>query len=197
MSIMFLPKFVNMTKNTPFFPILHVFAPLNDVHAYIVWSWKTTLIMWIFLRGWYLTSNTSGRPWSTHFGRKLFYTLSRVIFLDTCTTITSRRVKTIVIKLEIKQKKYEVFHYLKLPSANGHCTASQYSARSATWTAVYTNQPKISSQIFCFWMHENCSKLCSGILTFVSHYPVLQNVNILLEGTFSLEKRKSKWPTVK
>ena len=25
------PKFVNMTKNTPFFPILHVFIPLNDV----------------------------------------------------------------------------------------------------------------------------------------------------------------------
>ena len=28
----------------PFFPILHVFAPLNDVRAYIAWSWKTTLI---------------------------------------------------------------------------------------------------------------------------------------------------------
>ena len=43
-------------------------------------------------------------------------------------------------------------------------------------------------------MHENCSKLCSSILTFVSHYPVLQNVNFfLLEGTFSLEKWKSKW----
>ena len=53
------PKFVNMTKNIPFFPILHVFAPLNDVHAYIAWSWKTTLIMWIFLWGWYPTSNTS------------------------------------------------------------------------------------------------------------------------------------------
>ena len=46
-------------------------------------------------------------------------------------------------------------------------------------------------------MHENCSKLCSSILTFVSHYPVLQNVIILLDGTFSLEKRKSKWPTVR
>ena len=29
------PKFVNMPKNTPFFPMLHVFAPLNDVRAYI------------------------------------------------------------------------------------------------------------------------------------------------------------------
>ena len=58
------PRFVNMTKNTPFFPILHVFAPLNDVRAYIDWSWKTTLIMWIFLRGWYPTSNTSGSPGS-------------------------------------------------------------------------------------------------------------------------------------
>ena len=37
-----------MTKNIPFFPILHVFAPLNDVRAYIAWSWKTTLITWIF-----------------------------------------------------------------------------------------------------------------------------------------------------
>ena len=37
-----------MTKNTPFFPILHVFAPLNDVRAYIALSWKTTLITWFF-----------------------------------------------------------------------------------------------------------------------------------------------------
>ena len=37
-----------MTKNTPFFPILHVFEPLNDVLAYIAWSWKTTLITWFF-----------------------------------------------------------------------------------------------------------------------------------------------------
>ena len=36
-----------------FFPILHVFAPLNDVRAYIAWSWKTTLITWIFGRAWY------------------------------------------------------------------------------------------------------------------------------------------------
>ena len=42
------PKFVNMTKNIHFFPILHVFAPLNDVRAYIAWSWKTTLITWFF-----------------------------------------------------------------------------------------------------------------------------------------------------
>ena len=33
-----------MTKNTPFVPVLHVFAPLNDVHEYNAWSWKTTLI---------------------------------------------------------------------------------------------------------------------------------------------------------
>ena len=35
LSIMSFPKFVNtcMTKNTPFFPILHVFAPLNDVRT--------------------------------------------------------------------------------------------------------------------------------------------------------------------
>ena len=31
---MFFPKFVYMTKNIPFFPVLHVFAPLNDVRAY-------------------------------------------------------------------------------------------------------------------------------------------------------------------
>ena len=40
-------------KNTPFFPVLHIFTPLNDVHAYSAWSWKTTLIMWIFGRAWY------------------------------------------------------------------------------------------------------------------------------------------------
>ena len=48
LSVMSIPKFVKMTKNIPFFPILHVFAPLNDVRAYIAWSWKTTLITWIF-----------------------------------------------------------------------------------------------------------------------------------------------------
>ena len=47
-TIMSFSKFVNMTKNTPFFTILHIFAPLNDVRAYIVWSLKTTLITWIF-----------------------------------------------------------------------------------------------------------------------------------------------------
>ena len=33
-----------MAKNTPFFPILHVFAPLNDVRAYIAFPGKTTLL---------------------------------------------------------------------------------------------------------------------------------------------------------
>ena len=31
-------------KTHPCFPSLHVFALLNDVRAYIAWSWKTTLI---------------------------------------------------------------------------------------------------------------------------------------------------------
>ena len=53
LSIMSFPKFVYMPKNTPFFQILHVFAPLNDVRAYSAWSWKTTLITWIFGRAWY------------------------------------------------------------------------------------------------------------------------------------------------
>ena len=57
-------------KTYPFFLILHVFAPLNDIRAYIAWSWKTTLVTWIFfLRGWYPTSDTSGPPpgWRIHF----------------------------------------------------------------------------------------------------------------------------------
>ena len=37
-SIMSFQKFVNMTKNTPFSPILHVFAPLNNVRTYIAMS---------------------------------------------------------------------------------------------------------------------------------------------------------------
>ena len=46
---MFFPKFVYMTKNTPFFPNFGRFsAPLNDALAYSAWSWKTTLITWIF-----------------------------------------------------------------------------------------------------------------------------------------------------
>ena len=51
-----------MTKNIPFFPILHVFASLNDVCTYIACSWKATLITWIFLRGWYPTWNISFPP---------------------------------------------------------------------------------------------------------------------------------------
>ena len=35
-------------KHTFFLQILHFFSPLNDVRAYIAWSWKTTLIMWFF-----------------------------------------------------------------------------------------------------------------------------------------------------
>ena len=38
LPVMSFPKFVYMTKNTQFFPILHVFSPLNDVYAYIAWS---------------------------------------------------------------------------------------------------------------------------------------------------------------
>ena len=38
LNVMSIQKFVNMTKNIPFFPILHVFAPLNDVRAYIALS---------------------------------------------------------------------------------------------------------------------------------------------------------------
>ena len=34
-------------KHTLFSNFAH-FAPLNDIRAYIAWSWKTTLIMWIF-----------------------------------------------------------------------------------------------------------------------------------------------------
>ena len=53
---------LSMTKNTPFFPILHVFAPLNELRAYSAWSWKTTLIMWIFGRAWYPPWHLSAPP---------------------------------------------------------------------------------------------------------------------------------------
>ena len=49
-------------KTHPFFPILHVFAPLNDVRAYSAWSWKTPLITWIFGRAWYPPWHSSGPP---------------------------------------------------------------------------------------------------------------------------------------
>ena len=51
-------------KHTRFTPILQVFAPLNDVRAYIAWSWKTILTTWRFFfpRGWHPTSNTSASP---------------------------------------------------------------------------------------------------------------------------------------
>ena len=65
-------------KTYLFFPILHVFAPPNDVRAYIALSWKTTLITWIFLRGWYPTSDTSGPP-----GRKTTLIFYHIFFLTT------------------------------------------------------------------------------------------------------------------
>ena len=49
-------------KTHPFFPILHVFAPLNDVRAYIAWSWKTTLITWICGQAWYPSWHSSAPP---------------------------------------------------------------------------------------------------------------------------------------
>ena len=66
LSVMSFPKFVYMTQNTPFFPILHVFAPLNPVRAYSAWSWKTTLITWIFGRAWYPPWHSSGPPGCTY-----------------------------------------------------------------------------------------------------------------------------------
>ena len=39
----------NICKNGQYLQFA-CFAPLNDVRAYIVWSWKTTLIMWIFYK---------------------------------------------------------------------------------------------------------------------------------------------------
>ena len=38
LSVMSFPKFVICPKTYSFFPILHVFAPLNDVRGYIAWS---------------------------------------------------------------------------------------------------------------------------------------------------------------
>ena len=39
------PKFGELAlKHTLFSSNMHVFAPLNDVRAYIAWFWKTTLI---------------------------------------------------------------------------------------------------------------------------------------------------------
>ena len=46
-----------------FFKFCTFLHPLNNVRAYIAWSWKTTLITWFFfLLGWYPTSNTSAPP---------------------------------------------------------------------------------------------------------------------------------------
>ena len=58
-------SFQNMSiwpKTHPFFPILHVFAPLNDVRTYSACSWKTTLITWFFGRAWYPPWHSSGPP---------------------------------------------------------------------------------------------------------------------------------------
>ena len=45
----FFPKFMTITKNTPFFfPNFGCFCTLNDVCAYFAWSWNTAIIMWFF-----------------------------------------------------------------------------------------------------------------------------------------------------
>ena len=45
---------LSIWPKTHFFsPILHVFAPLNGVRTFSAWSWKTTLITWIFGQAWY------------------------------------------------------------------------------------------------------------------------------------------------
>ena len=64
---------LSIWPKTPFFPILHVFAPLNDVRAYSALSWKTTLITWIFGRAWY-------PPWHPGPG------VSPVIYIN-CSTV--------------------------------------------------------------------------------------------------------------
>ena len=58
-SHLFFPKFMTITKTHLFFPMLDVFAPLNDVHT---WSWKTALITCFLLQWWYLPWNTSPPP---------------------------------------------------------------------------------------------------------------------------------------
>ena len=68
-----------MTKNTPFFPILHLFAPLNNVRTYSAWSWKTTLITWIFGRAWYPPWHSSAPPREKYYSVDLMSLLGRCI----------------------------------------------------------------------------------------------------------------------
>ena len=69
--------------------------------------------------------------------------------------------------------------YIETCSANGHCTASQYSAIPKHRALLTRTNQKFHHKFFCFWMHENCSKLYSSILTFTSLYLILQNFNFL------------------
>ena len=84
LPVMFFPKFVYMTKNTPFFSILHVFAPLNDVRAYSAWSWKTTLITWIFGRAWYPPLTFEWPPQGRGLVTNKLCMLNRVCPYDNC-----------------------------------------------------------------------------------------------------------------
>ena len=82
----------------------------------------------------------------------------------------------------------------------GHCTASQDSDRRANWTAVSQTNQKFHHKFSVF----ECMKIAQNYVQVpypylcLTLYLVLQNVNFffLLEGTFSLEKLKSKWPTI-
>ena len=51
-------------KTHPFFQFCTFLHPLNDVCAYIAWSWKTTLITWIFGQAWYPPWHSSSHPWT-------------------------------------------------------------------------------------------------------------------------------------
>ena len=84
LSVMSFPKFVIRPKTYPFFPILHVFAPLNDVRAYIAWSWKTTLITWIFFTRMVSNFKYKWPPWgpSRHDGFQIIGDISTLSVLS-------------------------------------------------------------------------------------------------------------------
>ena len=167
---MFFPKFLHMTKNTPFFPILHVFAPLNDVRAYSALSWKTTLITWIFGWAWYPPWHSSGPPgkWFMQENRQFKnepITFDRLLIESGSWCVCWCRLISAYLLLGVNCDK------IMLARWNFDASSAQTQRVSAldkhqNWSKsalfCHKSQAKVNMQLFILFMHDMNTLLCSA-----------------------------------
>ena len=142
-----------MTKNTPFFPILHVFAPLNDVRAYSVWSWKTTLITWIFGRAWYPLD-------------------IRVTPLKSC-SVTKKLPKTPIFEFLIKNYEFvssDFYYLLKSLTLNLiRFFSDLHHIFVWSWSALHPILIRSSTNLYCILIFSTQS--CSTFRPILVRFP--------------------------